>query len=113
MTTQQLAKELTRAAQDLGSEAVYRKLLTFLATGYAAGYGASEGERGREREYADKNGYFWCPCVLCGRWFSGREALESASLSLDRREGIMVCPSPECRVEAVRLNKMYPDGIKL
>ena len=49
-------------------------------------------------------GYFWLPCVLCGRKYGGHERLQG-HLMLSWSQGKSTCP--KCAVEAERLNQEF------
>lgn len=106
MTTRELAKEIANCDAD----EIYRRLILFLIerdSGYGVMFG--EGDRGKAREYATRHGYYWLPCVLCGKWTGGQE--KGGSLYIGNDQGIGVCE--DCREEAKRLQVQYPDGLSL
>ena len=125
MITKELAREIVDgiieqlpsidyppAFQEYILDFVYRKLLLFLAR-YTDGYGVNynDGERGTARQYANANGYFWLPCVICGSWIGGHETWWH-SLRMTEGTSVGVCNHPVCREEVQRLNNLYPNGIQ-
>jgi hypothetical protein len=111
MTTLELARSL--ACGDAARvDEIYRKLLLFLID-YTEGSG--EPDRAYERNFAFAHGYYWLPCFLCGRWYSGREGGDVAVI-WSNYQGVggtshVVCSSPACAAEAERINNLFPDGI--
>jgi hypothetical protein len=52
-------------------------------------------DRETARQIADKMGYFWLPCKLCGEYFAGFEAGD-AGLPIDWNKYESVCSKEEC-----------------
>lgn len=104
-------RELAESLEGLDAAERYRRILEFLVR-WQEGYGVaySDGERGRARQVAEANGYFWCPCLLCGRWRGGHEP-HGGFVPLTVNTGHCCCDAPECVAEAGRLNELYPNGI--
>ena len=116
MTTLQLVDKIL---DDLGmqgnvgaSETVYRQLLLFLADS-ADGYGPdprTELDRYGARAFAEDQGYFLLPCVVCGRWFGGHEK-PTGTLRINQVEGRITCNDETCRKEVERINALFPNGL--
>lgn len=108
MTTRDFAMSLVGIAD---ADEIERRLLVFLGD-FLAGYGVNyrDGERGQARAYAEQNGYFWLPCILCGNWGGGQEA-SGGCVMLTPGTSYGVCGRPECRQEAQRLNAKFPQGV--
>lgn len=116
MTTRDLARELAAICGQTAEpvvDAVYLRLLSHMVH-WSDGYGITpqaNGERGLARVLAKRHGYFWLPCVLCGKWHGGHEC-NIAGFMVTRNTGIGVCDEAACAVEAERLRNAYPDGIE-
>jgi hypothetical protein len=106
LKTKELAEKL---AAGLGAperaEAVYRTLVAWLLN---LNGGSGDPERLTARRRAEAGGYFWLPCVVCGRWFGGDEASRGPGLAISDVLGAMTCADPECEAEVARLNAAFP-----
>lgn len=56
--------------------------------------------------YANLFGYFWLPCPVCRKEFGGHEIehLFTQSLICDDGCSYVVCPNPQCSVDAHTMN---------
>lgn len=62
--------------------------------------------REAERQFANRNSYFWLPCPLCGEEFGGHEkSFEGVPINGDPNHRQMVCPKPECQKKARELTE--------
>ena len=53
-------------------------------------------------------GYFWLPCPMCGKMFSGHE--KGGDLWLDSMNGKMTCADPECMKKVEEHNSKIDFG---
>ena len=57
-----------------------------------------------QKLYADFRGYFWLPCVICGKPFGGHET-SNTSLYHSWNDGQSICVN--CEDEAKKRNKEF------
>lgn len=65
----------------------------------------------KRKQAANRNGYFWLPCLVCGEWYSGDESSsECECVMIDRDSGRIVCPS--CSEQTRKINERWPNGVQ-
>lgn len=64
-------------------------------------------DRESAMQYANRNGYFWLPCPVCGEYYGGQEK-SSGGIITEIHEGWTldhgVCPNPKCAAKADKIN---------
>lgn len=58
----------------------------------------ADAARSAHRDHAARYGFFWTPCMRCGKWFGGHESV--GSVMVDERKGVLTCcPDPPDGIE--------------
>lgn len=59
--------------EEKGEEVNKIILVVILVLVFGCGYNKKEKSFQQREDYANKHGYFWLPCPICGEYFGGHE----------------------------------------